>query len=595
MLVNTIFKQENPMTATYLPGKDDSLENAIARMQDALARHGFRIVEHTWANPAPNIWWVHIRDADNPMCFTNGKGATQLAARASALGELIERLSCNYFFADYYLGADIASGDFVHYPNEKWFAVGDGTLAENCPDGLLTAELTCFYDPDAELPLRELYDMNSGISERGLCAIPFTRQSDDQTVYFPVNIVGNLYVSNGMSAGSTKVEARTQALSEVFERWVKNRIIAEGIALPLLPETVLARYPTVAAGIADMRSHGYVVQVFDASLGGRFPVIGAALLNPADNGCLTSFGAHPDFAVALERTITELLQGRELNDLGQFPAPTFDNDWVSDAHNLETHFIDSTGLVSWDLFRSDKDYDFADWDFSDNTAREYEFLLDLLHQLGAEVYVADYDYLGVYACRVLVPGYSEIYPVEELTQYNNNIGNSVRESILQLPDRADAAVCERILQWLDDSGLDDSERLSQVLGLSIEADNPWHSVRLGELRCYACLGTGDFDGALEMVEWLTTFASNTLPDDRRRFFACLHTLLQIQADDTRHAESYADIHRQLFGNGIYDAAIAHLKGQANGYGLPSEDLSLSGFANHQRWLARYRVWQGVKI
>lgn len=589
------------MTATYLPGKDDSLENAIARMQDALARHGFDIVEHTWANPAPNIWWVHIRDADNPMCFTNGKGATQLAARASALGEFIERLSCNYFFADYYLGADIADstgGDFVHYPDEKWFAVGEGdgggTLAENCPDGLLTKDLQHFYDPESELRLNDLYDINAGLDERGICAIPFTRQSDNKSVYFPVNIVGNLYVSNGMSAGSTKTEARTQALSEVFERWVKNQIIATGIALPQLPDSVLARYPAVVAGIADMRSHGYVVQVFDASLGGRFPVIGAALLNPDDNGCLTSFGAHPDFAVALERTLTELLQGRELKDLGQFPAPTFDNDWVSDAHNLETHFIDSTGLVSWDLFRSDKDYDFVDWDFSNNTAHEYEFLLDLLHRQGAEVYIADYDYLGVYACRVLVPGYSEIYPIEELTQYNNNIGNRVRQAVLQLPDHADAVTCERVLQWLDDSGLDDSERLSQVLGLIIEADNPWHHVRLGELRCYACLGVGDYDGALEMVEWLTTFANDTLPDDRRQFFACLHTLLLLQADETRQAQHYADIHRQLFGDSVYNAAVAHLNGEANCYGLPSADLSLSEFVNHQRWLARYRVWQAVK-
>ncbi|MDI4746027.1 DUF4223 family protein, partial [Salmonella enterica subsp. enterica serovar Kentucky] len=42
-----------------------------------------------------------------------------------------------------------------------------------------------------------------------------------------MNIIGNLYVSNGMSAGNTRNEARVQGLSEVFERYVKNRIIAE--------------------------------------------------------------------------------------------------------------------------------------------------------------------------------------------------------------------------------------------------------------------------------------------------------------------------------------------------------------------------------
>ena len=55
------------------------------------------------------------------MCFSNGKGATKDAALCSALGEYLERLSTNYFYNDYYLGEDIGEGEFVHYPNEKWF------------------------------------------------------------------------------------------------------------------------------------------------------------------------------------------------------------------------------------------------------------------------------------------------------------------------------------------------------------------------------------------------------------------------------------------------------------------------------------------
>ncbi len=55
-----------------------------------------------------------------------------------------------------------------------------------------------------------LIDLQSGNDDRGICALPFTRQSDEQTVYIPMNIVGNLYVSNGMSAGNTRNEARVQ-------------------------------------------------------------------------------------------------------------------------------------------------------------------------------------------------------------------------------------------------------------------------------------------------------------------------------------------------------------------------------------------------
>ncbi len=62
-----------------------------------------------------------------------------------------------------------------------------------------------------------LSNLQSGNEDRGVCGLPFTRQLDNQTVYIPMNIIGNLYVSNGMSVGNTRNEARVQGLSEVFE------------------------------------------------------------------------------------------------------------------------------------------------------------------------------------------------------------------------------------------------------------------------------------------------------------------------------------------------------------------------------------------
>jgi len=124
------------------------------------------------------------------------------------------------FFADFFLGDEIANGPFVHYPNEKWFPVpADGSF----PDGMLDEFTRAYYNPEQELTADMLIDLQSGNDERGICALPFVRQDNQQTVYIPMNIVANLYVSNGMSAGNTMMEARTQALSEVFERYVKNK------------------------------------------------------------------------------------------------------------------------------------------------------------------------------------------------------------------------------------------------------------------------------------------------------------------------------------------------------------------------------------
>lgn len=581
------------MTKTYLTGKDAALEDSITRLQAALSSSGFNIIEHTWSNPAPHVWWVHIRDADAPMCFSNGKGATKKAALASALGEYIERLSCNYFFADFHLGAKVANSEFVHYPNEKWFAANERILSEAVDDGLLDARLAAHYDPDAELCLADLLDINSGNAARGVCTIPFVRQSDQTPVYIPVNIIGNLYVSNGMSAGNSPAEARTQALSEVFERYVKNKIIAEGIALPQIPDEILARHPNTLAAIAALQDEGYLIHVFDASLGGEFPVICVTLLNREDGGCFASFGAHPSFAVALERTVTELLQGRSMKEMDIFAAPSFDNELVADAHNLETHFIDSSGLVSWDLYRESTDYAFVDWDFSDSTEQEFDFLMAIFQRLETDVYIADYEHLGVYACRVIVPNVSEIYPVEELVQYNNNIGVAMRDAVLSLPI-GNADDCVTVLDWLDKTGLDDSELVRQVFGFIADKDSAWASLRLGELRCLLLLALGKHEEALDMAEWVITFGASTMQAQRQRFYACVIEQLQLRLDEARKVADYSWIHRELYGEQLYQAACEHVQGSAYFYDLPVIDSNYTQFTAHGQLLMTYGKLQLAK-
>lgn len=581
---------------TYILGKDAALEDSISRLQTALSDNGFNIIEHTWANPAPNVWWVHIRDADCSLCFTNGKGATKKAALASALGEYIERLSCNYFFADYHLGDSLAQADFVHYPNEKWFAATEGYLRDDCPEGLLDDRLCQHYDPKASLPLSQLIDINSGNAVRGICAIPFARQSDQQIVYIPVNIVGNLYVSNGMSAGNSVAEARTQALSEVFERYVKNKIIAEGIALPLIPDSVLENHPLVVEALTALTHEGYLMHVFDASLGGEFPVVCVTLLNRDNGGCFTSFGAHPSFSVALERTVTELLQGRSLKEMDIFSPPVFDNALVADAHNLETHFIDSSGMVSWDLYRNNKDFAFTEWDFSDVSEDELSFLMKRFQRLGAEVYIADYQHLGVYACRVIVAGVSEIYPVEELTQYNNNVAIAMRQTLMQLPamQPRDADRWAQFLDWLDDSGLDDSELVRQVFGFAPDKLSAWATLRLGELRCFLLLALNQYEEALDMAEWVVTFGTSTMGQQRQRFFACLIEQLQLALDEFRSADDYAWVHKALYGETVYQAVREHINGRAHFYDLPAIDDNYAIFSTHSQLLAAYNKLQTAK-
>ncbi|MDC9593837.1 30S ribosomal protein S12 methylthiotransferase accessory factor YcaO [Xenorhabdus sp. IM139775] len=580
------------MTQTYIPGKDAALEDSISRFQHKLVSLGFNIEEASWLNPVPNVWSVHIRDRDCPLCFTNGKGASKKAALASALGEYFERLSTNYFFADFYLGDTVANGEFVHYPNEKWFPLPED---DSLPEGILDERLHRFYNPDNALCASQLVDLQSGNEDRGICALPFTRLSDHQPIYIPMNIVGNLYVSNGMSAGNTMNEARVQGLSEVFERYVKNRIIAECISLPEIPQEIMDRYPSVVASVNKLQEEGFPLYCYDASLGGQFPVICVVLFNPNNGTCFASFGAHPDFGVALERTVTELLQGRSLKDLDVFTPPSFDDEEVSEHTNLETHFIDSSGAISWDLFKQDADYEFADWNFSGTTEEEFATLMGIFNKLDAEVYVADYEHLGVYACRILVPGMSDIYPVEDLHIANNTMGTHLRDTILALPESQwQPEEYLAFLEQLDDEGLDDFTRVRELLGIAAGKDNGWSNLRIGELKSMLALAGNDLEQALIWVEWTQDFNASVFTAERANYYRCLQTLLLLTQEEDRKPAQYYQAFVKMYGQDTVDAASAALAGENCFHGLWSIDPELNALPAHQALLNAYEKLQKAK-
>ncbi len=543
------------MPQTHILGKDAALEDSIASMQQKLHTLDYHIIEQSWLNPIANVWSVHIRDRDCPLLFTNGKGASKKAALASALGEFFERLACNYFWADYYLGEQRSQADFVHYPNEKWFSF-DG---DKMPQGLLSSTLWDFYNEEQDLSPKALIDINSSHPSRGICALPYIRQRDKEIFYFPVNIIGNLYVSNGMSAGNTIAEARVQALSEIFERAIKFKIIGEGITLPDIPEQVLQRYPSIQAGIKELEQAGYSLLIKDASLGGQYPVSCVTLLNPKDQGCYASFGAHPSFEVALERALTELLQGRGLNALEGFAAPGFDLDEVASLQNLETHFIDSSGIIHWDYLAESADYEFNDWDFTGTTEEEFDYLCQLIHEDNLDIYIADYDHLGVYACRIIVPSMSEIYPVDDLRWANNNEGMDLRERILTIDNQNQLAQAE-LLDDLNNRDLDEQQPVAALIGLPADKDSIWADLRIAELKTLLALKVGNDDQSLEGCQWLIYFRQ--LNAERLITYRCVDALLQFKLNNPEQEHSqHRSAVAKLFGEQYLQQAEALMRGE----------------------------------
>ena len=573
-------------STTYIEGKDLPLEQTIANMSAILAGLGMKIEIASWRNIVPHVWSLHVRDAASPMCFTNGKGATKESALCSALGEFIERLSCNFFYNDQFFGEEIAGRNFVHYPNEKWFQPG---ADDSLPAEILDEHCLAIYNPEGELCGSHLIDTNSGREDRGIVSLPFVRQSDGETVYFPSNLIENLFLSNGMSAGNTLVEAQVQCLSEIFERAVKRQIIEEEMTLPDVPQTVLAKYPSIVEGINALEAQGFPVLVKDASMGGQFPVMCVTLMNPRTGGVFASFGAHPSFEVALERSLTELLQGRSFEGFNDLPLPTFNSQTVSEPNNFVEHFIDSFGVVSWRFFSAKPDFEFCEWDFSGagakTSAQEAEALFGIFEELGAEVYMAVHEDLGAPVCRILVPGYSEVYPIEDLIWDNTNKALDYREDILNL-HRLDDDQLTDLVERLEESQMDDQADIITLIGIEFDENTVWGQLTILALKLLVYLALQRHEEALDCVQMFLQYNDNTV--ERGLFYQAVNAVLEIALDDELKLADYLPNFQRMFGEATMAAVVGSVSGEVRFHGLTPTNMQLEGLDRHLRLIESYK-------
>ena len=577
-----LIDQSNDDSSTYILGKDLSLEQTISNMTGVLADLGMKIEVSSWRNIVPNVWSLNIRDTTSPLCFTNGKGSAKDSALCSALGEFIERLNCNFFYNDQYFGEEIANSDFVHYPEEKWFELSpDGEL----PAGILDDYCLSIYNPDGELRGSHLIDTNSGRVDRGICSIPYIRQSDGETVYFPSNLIENLFLSNGMSAGNNSAEAQVQCLSEIFERAVKKQIITEEIALPDVPQAVLEKYPSILSGIEALENQGFPVVVKDASLGGQFPVMCVTLMNPKTGGVFASFGAHPSFEVALERSLTELLQGRSFEGLNDVPRPTFNSLAITEPENFVDHFIDSTGVISWRFFSAEQDYEFNEWDFSGNNEEESAYLFGILEKIGKKAYVAQFNVLGTSACRILVPDYSEVYLVEDLIWDNTNKALAYREDILNIHALSDEALIS-LVERLEESQLDNYMDIKTLIGIEFDENTVWGQLTILELKIMLYLASGDLEEASDLVKSFLQYNDNTV--ERGLYYQAVNAVLDIKLDNELSLESFISNFNRMFGKKIMQRVVDAVAGHLKFDGLTQTSMKLEGLDKHLRLIESYK-------
>jgi ribosomal protein S12 methylthiotransferase accessory factor len=318
------------------------------------------------------------------------------------------------------------------------------------------------------------------------------------------------------------------------------------------------------------------------------------LMNPRTGGVFASFGAHPSFEVALERSLTELLQGRSFEGLNDLPQPTFESQALMEPNNFVEHFIDSSGVVSWRFFSAKADFEFVEWDFTSQgssgeraaaNAEEAATLFGILEGLGKEVYMAVYEHLGATACRILVPDYSEIYPVDDLIWDNTNKALFFREDILNLHS-LDEDGLRSLVERLEESELDDYTDITTLIGIEFDDNTAWGQLTILELKLLIHVALGQFDPAKELVEMFLQYNDNTV--ERGLFYQALNAVLEVELDDELELGDYEANLRRMFGNERMDAVIGSVQGSVRFYGLTPTNLQLEGLDRHLRLIDSYK-------
>jgi ribosomal protein S12 methylthiotransferase accessory factor len=184
-----------------------------------------------------------------------------------------------------------------------------------------------------------------------------------------------------------------------------------------------------------------------------------------------------------------------------------------------------------------------------------------------------------------VPGYSEIYPVEDLVWDNTNKALLFREDILNLHELDDDQL-EALLDRLDNNELDEYSDIATLIGIQFDENTVWGQLTVLELKLLIQLALQQFEEAHELVGAFLQYNDNTL--ERGLFYQALNVVLEVLLDDDMALEDYEINFRRMFGDARMDAVIGSVEGTVRFYGLTPTSIKLEGLDRHQRLLDSYR-------
>ncbi len=409
---------------TYSIKKDAKLEDTLSKLRSIFSSLNINVSEGKFFNCsddklAPCSLRIFV---DNTHIGANGKGKTPLAARCSAYAELIERMQT-------VTPLSIRNSKFFVAPDEKLIPV-DQYLSEYNEYLKESFSSASVYQNISVNDIKEALCIVSDIvmnqedninEEKNLVCVPFYDVINDVIEYLPCKYLSIKNITNGYSAGNTKQEALVQGLSEIFERYAEKQIIINDLILPVVPEKYYRKFSEINKIIKFLEKAGYSVIVKDASIGKNLPVVMTIFVDNKTKKVAYRMGGHPDFIIALERTLTEFLQGFPiLNDYTK-NVLVLKSLIKSEEEQVYKEQALSVGMVSHFEYNHPLSKIFLSKDSSFSLNMDYVLMrrnltntqmlrsmIDIVRKFSSKFYVRDFNFLGFETLAIEIPTMSQM-------------------------------------------------------------------------------------------------------------------------------------------------------------------------------------------
>lgn len=316
-------------------------------------------------------------------------------------------------------------------------------------------------------------------SSEYLLSLPFFDINNKSLRIIPIKLLNLCYGTSDMCAGNTREEAISQEICEILERYVNFQILKLDITPPTIGVEYLAKYKTLSSIISNIEKDGYRVIVKDCSLGQGFPVVGIIVIHIESRRSAVKFGSQIVFEYALERALTELLQGNEINKLSQLVDLNTESQYCKSETNIENIFLNGKGHYPLSFFCEDFSYDFHGVSEVDarNSKDTLSYLYNFVSDLGYDILVRDVSFLGFPSYFIVIPGISEIEGVTltNVDLYYDFFKSS--EIIKQLPSATKKDLAE-LSNYIDKLGMSVSDPINKLLLIPIKEKSLWTTVTI---------------------------------------------------------------------------------------------------------------------